>query len=359
MPSKYFTIASDLEEKIPHFLKNNQNFLPSEHTLCEEYHVSRQTIRNALSLLSQNGYIISEQGRGYQLTGKLPAGNNSICMLFPEDDAYIYPSVIKSLQTSFQKLGFDCKVFYSNNRYSTEASILKRLITNPPKLLIIEGIMTALSNPNIPLIANLIELGTKVFFIGSPYLTEFNSIGFDYNHEGQQVTKQLLELGHQKIMGVFPGFSQDGLAMHSGWMSEMINKSNIDYEPYFYLYGREILTSIRTNNKKEELIEQLLPNISGSTAIVCFNDEIAYWLIRELSEYGYVCPDDVSITGGDGSYLSRLSNPIISTWENPDYIKEIIKYAGQVLSGTAKKHNIIKRTFVDTNSISRINPIGL
>lgn len=38
--------------------------IPSEHDLCEKYNVSRITVRNALSELEDEGYLIKKQGKG-------------------------------------------------------------------------------------------------------------------------------------------------------------------------------------------------------------------------------------------------------------------------------------------------------
>ena len=53
--------------------------------------------------------------------------------------------------------------------------------------------------------------------------------------------------------------------------------------------------------------------LSGCTAAICYNDEIAYWLVKELSYAGIRVPRDVSIVCFDNSYLSDLSRVRITT----------------------------------------------
>ncbi|CAH0344757.1 trehalose operon repressor [Bacillus sp. CECT 9360] len=64
MTNKFLTIYSDLVAKIESGEIPPATLLPSEHELKESYSTSRETIRKALNLLSQNGYIQKVRGKG-------------------------------------------------------------------------------------------------------------------------------------------------------------------------------------------------------------------------------------------------------------------------------------------------------
>lgn len=64
MNNKYLTIYSDLVEQIKNGNIKANSLLPSENELKEVYNTSRETIRKALNLLSQNGYIQKMKGKG-------------------------------------------------------------------------------------------------------------------------------------------------------------------------------------------------------------------------------------------------------------------------------------------------------
>ncbi|MCG5102525.1 trehalose operon repressor [Oceanobacillus alkalisoli] len=64
MQKKYLIIYNDLVRKIQESGWAIGNLLPSENELAREYEASRETIRKALDLLSQNGYIQKIQGKG-------------------------------------------------------------------------------------------------------------------------------------------------------------------------------------------------------------------------------------------------------------------------------------------------------
>ncbi|PFN74819.1 trehalose operon repressor [Bacillus sp. AFS076308] len=64
MTNKYLTIYNSIVEQIKNGGLAPQTLLPSENELKDQYDTSRETIRKALNLLSQNGYIQKVRGKG-------------------------------------------------------------------------------------------------------------------------------------------------------------------------------------------------------------------------------------------------------------------------------------------------------
>lgn len=62
--NKFYEIYLDLEKAILNQTYHAGTLLPSENDLAKVYHVSRETIRKALVLLLENGYIQKKQGKG-------------------------------------------------------------------------------------------------------------------------------------------------------------------------------------------------------------------------------------------------------------------------------------------------------
>jgi GntR family trehalose operon transcriptional repressor len=61
--TKYEAIFKEIASKIETDALSEGDLLPSEHELMKQYNASRDTIRKALNLLIQNGYIQKSQGR--------------------------------------------------------------------------------------------------------------------------------------------------------------------------------------------------------------------------------------------------------------------------------------------------------
>jgi len=60
----YLQIFNDYSEKIQTGELAPGTKLPSEHDITAEYETSRETVRKALNLLAQNGYIHKVRGKG-------------------------------------------------------------------------------------------------------------------------------------------------------------------------------------------------------------------------------------------------------------------------------------------------------
>ena len=61
---KYVKLMEDLKEKILSGEIQTGDKLPSENELSSQYQISRQTVRKALSILENAGYVYAEHGRG-------------------------------------------------------------------------------------------------------------------------------------------------------------------------------------------------------------------------------------------------------------------------------------------------------
>jgi GntR family transcriptional regulator len=60
----YIQIVRELEDRIENEEYENGSRLPSEPELAEEFGVSRGTLREALSILEKDGYLVREHGKG-------------------------------------------------------------------------------------------------------------------------------------------------------------------------------------------------------------------------------------------------------------------------------------------------------
>lgn len=90
MAIKYKWLAGRLREQLPDYTANGIHRLPTEAAISQRYKVSRQTVRQALSVLEQEGLIEKRQGSGSYITGR-SRGEDRIDLLLSSDSAYLYP----------------------------------------------------------------------------------------------------------------------------------------------------------------------------------------------------------------------------------------------------------------------------
>lgn len=71
--------------------------------------------------------------------------------------------------------------------------------------------------------------------------------------------------------------------------------------------------------------KQLLKRKLDVTAVICFNDELAYGMMQELQRSGYRIPEDFSLISFDGSYRRRYISPELTCISNrPEYHGELL-----------------------------------
>ena len=127
---KYFKLMEDLKEMILRGELRAGDKLPSENELSQQYAVSRQTVRKALSILENEGFIYAEHGRGTFCSELVRHTGNSknIAVITTYISDYIFPRVIKGIDTVLTREGYSILLKNTKNSRSLEA----RCLEEPP-----------------------------------------------------------------------------------------------------------------------------------------------------------------------------------------------------------------------------------
>jgi len=229
MATKYERLANILREMIA---KNpNERFkLPTEYELCTWFHVSRQTVRKAFSLLDADHLIEHRQGSGYYTTGLLSdQSSNQVALLLSSEDEYIYPSLISDIRNRLFTYNYTLTTYSTNNMVSKEREILKELLSQEKSVrgIIIEGCKTALPTPNADLFDQLHARNISIIFLHGKYpnLSEYPSIEDDNYGGGYYLGKYLASLGHKKIAGIFKSDDIQGILRYHGFLQALYDEN--------------------------------------------------------------------------------------------------------------------------------------
>ena len=310
MTEKYIRLANLLRDLIASNTKSGIHKLPSEAQLSKQYGISRETVRRALALLTEEGLIETRKGSGSYATGLADDSNlNRIAIMLPCENEYIYPSVINDIQTTLNQRGYSSVIYQTENNVSTEREILKELIRNPVRGLIVEGCKSALPNPNLDLYERLRHAGTSIVFLHNYYaaLSDYIHITDDNYYGGYLLGKHLIEQNHTKIAGLFKSDDMQGPERYSGLVSAIRDSSLPIPDKHIAWFGTEELKDLDKKQDTGFLLEFIRKQLKSCTAVICYNDEIAYWLIKELQYANLRVPEDIAVACFDNSYLSELS----------------------------------------------------
>ena len=270
MSSKYVQIEALLRSKILGSTYQSTMRLPTEMELAETYHVSRQTIRKALSILTKEGLIESSQGSGYYIRDSSPIHGTSIAILTTYINNYIFPAILQDAHTVFAESGYSTMVFCTQNQVGTEREILKSIMNSPVCGLLVEGTKTALPNPNLDLYEQLNKSGVSVVFLHgtSSALPNVVCISDDNFQGGYLLTRFLLQKGHTRIAGIFKSDDVQGHNRYFGFLSALRDAVLPFPDTQILWYTTEEKNQILDNDNMEILQNYVKHSIRDATAVV-------------------------------------------------------------------------------------------
>lgn len=314
--NKYETLSKQLTGLISRNLEQGITALPTESAIAKQYQVSRQTVRAALSLLKSQGLIESRQGSGSYATGLSPdTSHNLIPILIASSQEYIYPHLLTDIRNALSSKGFQLQVCPTENDTSRERRFLLSLLEAPPRGIIVEGSKSALPTPNVDLFEKLKAAGTKLLFLHNKYdaLSHEVCIKDDNYYGGYLLANHLTELGHTRIAGIFKMDDKQGPERYLGAFCCLRDQNAELSDRNIAWFQSTDIEGLEKRQDSRFLASYIGNQLSGCTAVICYNDEIAYWLIKELSYVGIRVPRDISVVCFDNSYLSDLSKVRITT----------------------------------------------
>lgn len=314
--NKYETLSEQLTEQIAKNLQRGITALPTEAQIASQFQVSRQTVRTALSLLREKGLIESRQGSGSYATGLSPhVSENLIPILIASSQEYIYPRLLTDIRSSLGEKGYQLQVHPTDNDTSTERRILLSLLEAPPRAVIVEGSKSALPTPNADLYEKLKAGGTRLLFLHNTYdaLAQEICVKDDNYYGGYLLAGHLAELGHTAIGGLFKIDDRQGPERFLGAASCLRDLGLALMDSHVGWFQSSDVTALEKRQDTRFLASFIRERLSGCSAVICYNDEIAYWLMKELSYAHIQVPRDISVVCFDNSYLSDLSKVRITT----------------------------------------------
>ena len=318
MEPKYQAVADSLRHDIAAGVYQDGEALLTEAELKDKFGVSRQTVRQAISLLEADGLVLRRRGSGTYVThGPRKHGgllNVSVITTYITD--YIFPSIVRGVESVLSAENCLMTLAATYNRVDHERLLLQRIIQTPPDGLIIEGTKTALPNPNAALYEKLRERNIPFVFINGfyPQLPHAVHVVTDDAQGGRMAVDYLTGRGFTRIGGVFKSDDMQGHLRYQGFSSAL--------QDHGLPVRDEAVCWFTTENKRRFLLDEtgaafLRYLAQGVDAVVCYNDEIALVLMEALSERKLSVPKDLSILSFDNSAYASVCYPKLTSLSHP------------------------------------------
>lgn len=314
MKAKYQQIADELRFKIVNGDYPQGAVIPPEMKLQEMYQVSRHTIRQAIALLANEGYLRKEKGSGTYVDQ--PAVPNTgtrrktIGVITTYLSDYIFPSIIRGIEAVLRDNNYSLLLASTSNDPEQERKCLESMRNQGVDGLIVEPTKSNLYNPNLSYYLQFKEAGIPVVMLNAGYETlDLPVIRLDDVRAGFLATDYLLKQGHQELALITKMDDIQGKLRMKGFI-EAHEAAGLSFDSSnIYTY---------TTESKTEVIQtasvQLLT--TSVTGVVCYNDEVANSLVQILSDKKAI-PQELAVIGQDDSYLSTAGEIPLTTVSHP------------------------------------------
>lgn len=295
--------------------------LPSENEIGARFGMSRQTVRQALGDLEQEGWLYREQGKGTFVSGQTQSERRgapqgmTIGMITTYISDYIFPTIVRGVESRLRERGARLLLASTDNEKEKEKQSLESMLREPLAGLLIEPTRSAEGNPNFHLFLALDTLGIPYVMLNERYSdVDAPCIRVDDELGGYRAACHLLELGHTRIAGFFKTDDFQGVHRMKGFIRAH-REHGIALQP-------ELLLRYTTGEKEsrpQQTLAELLRRAPDDrpTAVVCYNDELGVRMLDVVRSAGLTVPGQLSIVGFDDSNLATATEVKLTSLVHP------------------------------------------
>lgn len=342
--TKYEIVKETLRQEIIDGKYQINQKLPTESELMKIFNVSRYTIRRAVGDLENEHYVYRIQGGGmfvqdWQRDWGADDTNKIIGVISTHMADYIFPSIISGIDSVIADKGYSIIVGNTLNSPQRGRQTLLNMLDLKIAGLIIEPSRSALPNPNLDLYRQITDyhIPTILFHSTYPELSFPTLLTNDKQGE-QDLINYLFQLGHRRILGVFQVDNQQGVDRMHGMIQAyqtagipLMDSSTIMYQ------------STDSYHDIIERVDNALAGANGPTAIACYNDQLATYLIGHLQKTGRRVPDDISVVGFDNYDMAQVISPALTTVNHPK--RQLGLDAGRMILKMINGEEVTSKTY--------------
>lgn len=309
---KYTELSNWIREKIIQREFAAGDRIPTELELSKTFSLSRDTVRQAIGVLEEEGLLERKKGSGtYVIEQKinsqlLSSGvkKGTIGVVLNELNDYIFPSIARGIDQVLKQHGYAMKMQFTSNQISMERDILQSVLTDEYAGLIIEPTKSALPPVNKDLYERMAQEKPSVLIHAKMNEVNISSITMGDERAGKYMTNFLIENGHRNIGFIYKFDEQTGTNRYLGSLKALQqNNLPINDEHICWFLSEELPTLFQKNIP--ERVERILQEC---TAVMCQDDRVAANLITYLKNKNIRVPEDISVVGFDDSDVAEVYN---------------------------------------------------
>lgn len=325
---KFLQLYEALKKAIEDGAYKNEQKLPTEIELAEQYGLSRPTVAKALDMLRKEGLIERTSGIGTFVRQQSKADLNNFGLLIPGlGETEIFESICGHMSHLAQLRNFN--LIWSGSMQE-DAAMRREHIEQLANRYIeqrISGVFFTpleLTSEKDPVNQNIVRLfdraGIPVVLmdrdiVSFPARSQYDLVGVDNFRLAFILTRHLLEQGCKTVKFVARPYSAPTVQLRIFGYLQALQEANIAGS------SGDIFIE---DTYDADFARQLLDN-TNQPGVLCANDTTASRLMHTLTDLGYKIPTDVKVAGVDDiKYANYLRVPL-TTYKQP--CKDIAKVA--------------------------------
>jgi GntR family transcriptional regulator of arabinose operon len=320
----YIQIADDIRRKILNKLINEDEKLPSEAELADQYNVSRITSQKALNVLANEGLIYRVKGSGSFVAKQNQVNSKKaldmIAIILPFDHVHGGGmDILRGAETVASENGYYVSLHNSQRSPTTEREIILQLLKDGVSGIIYYPMHTS---ENFDLLYMLTADKYPIVMIDK-YAQDIpiDSVVSDNISGGYMMTEYLIKSGHKNIAFV-SGEPMDQLSSEKerflGYFKALrdndvpINIDNVIYN-FSDLAGKWHLDRIDNEKFFCILLDYILNLKERITCIQAVSDSVAIDILKAAQLMKLCIPQELSIVGFDNLDMTTLVTPSLTT----------------------------------------------
>ncbi len=307
---KYLIVADILRREIAEGVFQDGQVLMTEEDLRDRFGVSRQTVRQAISQLENDGLVDRRRGSGtYVRHGpRKRQGQLHVGVLTSYITDYISPNILSGIEAVMNQHGVVMNLSATLNDPAMERNILERMTDGQMDGLIIEPCRSAAQVVNLESYRRLMERNVPVIFMNAyyPELRGMPYVVMDDLGGGREAAEEILKKGYKKPGGVFKTDDMQGEERSRGFLEEMQQRGIAIPKENLLFFGTAERMDLFDTPEGHRFLERA-ENPEAMDSVACYNDIFAVNLMEAMMRRGRRDPRELGIIGFDNAMVSEMT----------------------------------------------------
>lgn len=358
---KYLQVADTLRKEIAEGKFRDGQTLMTEEELRFRFNVSRQTVRQAIALLEDDGLVDRRRGSGtYVRHGpRKRQGTVHVGVVTTYITDYIFPSIVQGMESVLNANGAVMNLSATYNDGRTERNILERMLDGQVDGLIVEGTRTAMAAENYDLYRRLEERNIPLLFMNgyNPELSQIPHVVMDDYGGGRIAAQEVLSRGYRNPGGMFKTDDRQGKERLKGFLDEMNSQGIRVPDDRLLLFGTEERMTLLKTAKGQAFVKKLLKG--NVDCMTCYNDVFAISLMAILQKEGMKLPEDMGFIGFDNATFAEMVEPKLTTLGHPKEAFGALcaEKLLRMIAGEREKSVSMNWTLIERESLPRVEKL--